>query len=744
MTKLWPWAIAAVAFLIAVFTLIPAELWTHPAVDQQYSGFDPKLVYANNGDGSSAVTHDAVTLESRPDANPVVTLITTPMQRISVSLTATVADDQGASEPLRLGLWSPRTRVGYFVVFGAGPNHAITVEGITDGVVGTTLRDGKIVRQVTLGTYDVGAAYRIGLLVDRATGMVSYHVFAGKTQIGQDSVSPRDFPQLFVPLRVSVSAWSQGGSGSSRSVLTAYQLTMLHERFWTSEVADPKAAIIFALLAGASGLAIALVVWENSPKVARFVEQLRGTGTLDLQKIWPKALLVLAGVAFYLAGNAFLFQFAGHPFDMGGERVFAHVASAYGPTQLYFLPNLVPLASIWQGQPYIEAGYPYGPVHSYVFAGIGYANQLLFGSTGSDLQLEVLIKTVNVLFGLGDAALIYAISRRIGLSQRWSLIASAFFLFNPAVWFSMSVWGQTHVISVFFVLAAILLAEYGFAMWSWLALIAACLTRPQMLVFALLIGIVLLRKFDWRTNVIGLSWTIVLTFLLLLPITVASSPSLPVDFLINNFRIQEAGGNESSVTTVSQGAYSIWPLITLVNGNSGIDRIYAPSLASLIGPLSYQRTSQILTGGALAVVVALLLRRRREAVVAGGYIPIVAVGITSFVMLLTGIVSTHFLLALPFLLLCRRWLDPLPYLFVAVVWTITSLVPMFGDMGTILSSGNELLAPTYRPITEFMIGLYTWDRFITVGIVANICAVVMLGVAAFHGPAPARRATEIS
>ena len=108
------------------------------------------------------------------------------------------------------------------------------------------------------------------------------------------------------------------------------------------------------------------------------------------------------------------------------------------------------------------------------------------------------------------------------------MIGSALFLFNPALWYSMSVWGQTHVISLFFVLAVIWFVETNRPLLAWLALAAACLTRPQMLVFGLLVGVVLLKKFPWVRNLVALSWAAVLTFLLLLPFTVATSPSLPV------------------------------------------------------------------------------------------------------------------------------------------------------------------------------------------------------------------------
>jgi Gpi18-like mannosyltransferase len=193
-------------------------------------------------------------------------------------------------------------------------------------------------------------------------------------------------------------------------------------------------------------------------------------------------------------------------------------------------------------------------------------------------RLEYLIKATNVLFGLGDAVLVYRILRKLQVGERWSLAGSALFLFNPAVWYSMSVWGQTHVISLFFVLAVIWFAETNRPLLAWLALAAACLTRPQMLVFGLLLGVVLLKKFRWERSVVALSWTAVLTFLVLLPLTLATSPSLPVDIMLNNFQIQEAGGNDPGLTPVSQGAYSIWPLVTYVSkGASGLQREFVPS-----------------------------------------------------------------------------------------------------------------------------------------------------------------------
>jgi hypothetical protein len=103
-----------------------------------------------------------------------------------------------------------------------------------------------------------------------------------------------------------------------------------------------------------------------------------------------------------------------------------------------------------------------------------------------------------------------------------------------------------------------------------------------------------------------------------------------------------------------------------------------------------------------------------------------------------------FLLALPLLLLCRPWMTGAGYTYVAVAWTVTAFVAMFGDMGLFLSAQDyPLLAPSRNAVTAFFVNLYTWDRFITVAVVANLCAVVWVGVTAFRrAAAPVPKAAE--
>jgi hypothetical protein len=732
-----------------VLTLTPAQVWNHPAIDATYSGFDPNLVYTSSGGPASInVSADSIDVTARQLSDPTITLATTPLQRFGASVDVTVLENDRATTPFRLGLWTIFAGAGYFVVFEPAPLNLITLQSIADGGSGVTLVAGTVLSRAVLGTYKLGDSYRVTFLLDKAGGLLTSRVSNPDGSSFAGSVNSTQNPKLFSDFPMSLSASASAGQGSSQVALRNYSANLPHERLWASKIADARAeaALIILALAGLVLIAIAFAPWFIAV-LGSFPQKIReGFGTLVRRitsRPWQGAL-VAASIVVYLVGNAWLFRFGGHPFDLAAEKLYAYVARSYGPSALYYLPNIVSLPKVWQGVPIQETPFPYEPVAAYVFAGIGWVNSLLTGGGTvrlDSLQLGYLVKGANVLFGLADAALIYSILRQIGVGNRWSMTAGGLFLFNPAVWFSMSVWGETHVVSLFFVLLAVLLAEKRLPTWAWLALTAACLTRPQMFVFGFLLGVAFLRKFSLKQNVFALSWTVILTFILLIPFTLPTSPSLPVDITANIFRVHESTGS-SLVTSVSQDTYSVWPLLeSLTQNASGQHKVFNPSNVVLVGSLSYQSLSQIFTLAVMLVLAGFLIFRRRATSEAGAYIPYVAVGITAFLMLLFGLVATHFVLALPFLLLSRRWMGGVAYFYIAVIWTVTTFVTMYGDMGRVLFAHDyPLLAPSYNAVTSFVVSLYTNDRFITVGIVANVCAVVWLGFLTLRSVSPTKQA----
>ena len=256
-----------------------------------------------------------------------------------------------------------------------------------------------------------------------------------------------------------------------------------------------------------------------------------------------------------------------------------------------------------------------------------------------------------------------------------------------------------------------------------------------MLFFGLLLGVVLVRKFPWRENVLAISWTVIVAFLALVPLTLATSPSLPIDNLLHTFGAHE-GGAAGLPNAVSQDAYSVWPLVEyFMQGVTGFHQVFNPNNAAVLGPLTFQRLSLILTIAVLFAVAGVLLFRKEATNGPGSYLPYLAVGITAVLMLLFGLIATHFLLALPILLLVRRWIGNTAYFYVVVTWTITTFVTMYGDMGLWMSAIDyPRLAAANNAVTKFIVGLYTADRFITVGIFANLCAVIWLGYLTLRSP----------
>jgi hypothetical protein len=730
--QLFRWLAPGLALPMLALVLVPTQVFKAPVYDEVYRGFDENLIATS---GSVHVAPAVTDINAIGNSIAAANLATTLRQTLDASVDVTVLANDGATQPFRIGVWSPWTGSGYFVAFGPAPNYEITIDTITGGDAGPTLIGGDVV-SLAVGQYQLRNSYHITLHVDRAQGVMGATV-SGPGAYATDSLAKSQSPSLFGNVQLSMSASAVAGTGTSRVAMRNFVLTMPHERVWTATVSDlrVKAAImVLAILGFVALLLIGISLWRRPAASNPF--------RLNVSFTW----VAFGAAVLYVAGNAALFRLGGHPFDFGNEQLYAYVAKAYGPTHLYFIADVTSLAGTWNGVPWIESSFPYEPLVAYLFTGIGLLSNLIFGGVGllggGATHIGLVIKSVNVAFGLADTALIYLILRQLQVGETWSRLGAAFFLFNPAVWFSMSVWGQTHVFSIFFVLLAILFAEKRMPFWAWLALAAAVLTRPQMTVFGLLLGTSFLRKFTWRENLDALSRTVIVTFVTLLPLTLATSPSLPVDIFRNVFSVQEAGGNEASLTTVSQSAYSVWPLVTYIfHGASGIQRAYTPSASPLIGSITYQSVSQVLTVTAMLLLTGAILFRKRSAIDSGAYLPLVAVGVATFLMLLTGIVATHFLLALPLFLLCRRWMDPLAYCFVAAIWTISTLVPMYGDMGTVISGyAYPLLAAANNPVTRFFVELYTWDRFITVAIVANICAIVWLAILAYREASAPRTA----
>jgi len=569
-------------------------------------------------------------------------------------------------------------------------------------------------------------------------------IISQHTPLMESSVTVEEAPALLGSLRLSLTAAAASKAGIARTVMQDYRLTIPHQRWQAVRVEDALARGMVVVLLGLGALLCLIRLWMWARPAWQRAIAGQGLGVQPLiVPLSATSLAVAIAVAAYALINAALINLGSHPFDMTAAKVWTYVAATRGPVALHYLPHTVTLAKVWGGAPYHEAVFPYHPAMTYYVTFLGWIYKTFLSGPGplsaDTFQLEVLIKGSNVLFGFGDAVLLYLILRRWNVSHTWARAAGALFLLNPAVWFSTSVWGQNHIVTLFPLLAAIWLAETHRPTGAWLALLTGALTRPQTLVPAFLLGLVFLRRFSLKENAGGIAWSIVVAFVVFGPLALAIGPSLWVDTLAYQLFVQEAGGNEAAMTIVSLDAYNVWSLVTrAAEAATGLGRFQFSSSTPLLGSLTYLRISQILVLTVILGVGLCVLLWRRSDAGARGYVPLIAAGTAGFLMLKTGLAASHFIIALPFLLLSLPTQGRRAWLLMVGVWTLTTLASMYGSLGFGIWDAASLapaLHDTRNAATRLFMNLHAADWFITAAAVANTIVVGWLGIAAVrrHG-----------
>jgi hypothetical protein len=715
-------------------TAVPVKTWHNATAGPTFHGFDRNLISVNNfSDRTSdqsqvAVSPDRIVLRTVGAPPPSVHLLTTASSGFRVAMNVSIQENPDGTTPLRLGLWSPWSGSGYFLVFGPAPDNAISSEAVVNGSASQTLVGGTIDRTI-LGHYAPGQIYQLGVTLNKSVGLLSYDLSGPTLSPIRAMATPSNPPGLLTEQTLTLSASAMSANGGSIATLEGYTLGLPPESAGAIKVDDPVAKGLVGLLAAVGLLLIVVGLLANAGSLRRRLAVPR------VFSLGRKAqVVVAAAVAGVAILNVLLFRLGNSPFDMADQEVWSYIAATYGPAEVYVLAPFVTVAKVWNGIPYGDALFPYQPILVYLFTGFGWISRL-FGTS----QIEYIAKTVNLGFALLDGLVIFAILRRLNSSWRWSLAAAGLFIFNPAVWFSTSIWGANHVLSLFFILLAILLAEYDHPLGAWLVLGVGSLTRPQMLVLGILVGVYLFRRFTPSRNAYALSVTAIVIFVLISPFTLATSPSLPVDLMASTIQVQALGGNERALTTVSLDAFSFWPLVTLLQaGQSGLARIFYPSDSTLIGSITYHQAGLGVALVVLTAAIVMLAVRPRSNLEAGAYLPVVSFGVSGFLMFVTGLAATHFILALPFILMCRPWLSARGYYAIVAGWTLTTLIAMYGILAVDLPRADYLHAPLFgehaplRSVTSFVGQLYEWDRTISVGVAINTLIFLTLMVVAIR------------
>lgn len=735
------WGALVLAIVAVVLMALPVDFWQRTAYDAIYYGFDPNLVYRASrsslpGNGHVEIGPQGMRLVALPGSDPLAYPVASGVD-YQVALRATIRRAEADTEPLIVGFRQARASLAYLVRFGPPPAYEVTVQALDAA-------GRRVLKSEALGTYQPDQPYRIAFSIDRRAGLARVSV-QGEDAAWQASLTRDEAPGLFLPAPVAfqLSALSRG-SGIAISEVTDYELAVPAQDWFAARVRDLRATALSAfVLAGAlSLLALQGGLWAWRARggllaaLRSGLATVRGGQPIVIER-WPRLLVAAMALVVAVVANVLLFNLGYHSYDFYGAKLWAYVGARYDVLDIYRLPRFVTPAEIWDGQPLEATPHPYGPVMAYFFTAVGWLYKLflteptswqggVWGLPGSVMKGTIL------LFLLADSLLIYLIARRLGLDVRWAALAAALFLFNPLVWLVSAVWGTTHVVSAFFPLLAMLFILRGDIFPAWLAVGLTCLTRPQLLPVALLLGVVMLRRFPLGRNLIGAAWAVLTVYVLLAPFVLKMSPAFAVDhWLLVLQRQTPTGLGEGPQALLSLYMPNIWVLVSpFTEAVQGSRRVLFPSSAPLIGPLSYALVSTVLSGLVLAALSALVWFRREVAREGQLWVYLVGLGLMSFLLLRTGLANHHMVLLVPLLVLALPVVG-LPSLCVGLaIITIGTSALVYGGLAAsfvnMVPAQAPLLHPSHNPVAHAFWELRQADWFLTLTAYAHMAVLVWL------------------
>lgn len=552
------------------------------------------------------------------------------------------------------------------------------------------------------------------------------------------------------PARLDV-VWSMealSSHGMSTAEVRNYRVlvppqTWRGSSLWGVRVQDPVARRVVLWISAAAGLLMAIAIVRQFSGSARWMPPYRQHWTTHAwQSIWmrtaPYGLTVVASVLIFLVLNLSLFRLGYHLIDFNAARLWTYVGVRYGVAEIYGLTALLTTGEPWTGAALKHADFPYGPLMAYVFTGIGWLYRVfLVGPKGPNVEgveLGFLIKSVNLLFVLGGAVVLFKILRTTGLGRTPALLSAALYLFNPVVWFVHSIWGETHAVTILLLLLPILFCQRGQPRWAWISLAFGFLSRPQLWLPCLLLGLVCLRRFPLKENLRSMAWSTILVFMMLLPFSLHFGPSFLANWVGGVIDVQTPTRDvEGFIMSASLGAFNVWPLISPSRlGASGYDRMWFSSVEPALGSWTYAQISTLFVFGIQLVLMMLVLVTPRLARSNGRYILAVAVSLLALLLFRTGVSNHHFILVLPLLILTKGLVAGRAYWSAIAILTLTTFVSVVGDFAYHMQwpGIGDTLMPALFPgkniLMRFLLTLYQNDWIITLAAVSNLAVFLWL------------------
>lgn len=142
--------------------LVPSWVWSAPAIDGVYTGFDEVLMAADprglgDADGSVVMEDDQLVMLAPPSSQPTVHLTTGPLSSVT-DFTFIVVEPGEVGDALRLDVWSPFEALAFRLRAEAGTERQLIVEQVEQG---------RVIDSRSIGTYAPGQRYSVIVALDR-------------------------------------------------------------------------------------------------------------------------------------------------------------------------------------------------------------------------------------------------------------------------------------------------------------------------------------------------------------------------------------------------------------------------------------------------------------------------------------------------------------------------------------------------------------------------------------------------
>lgn len=141
----------------------------------------------------------------------------------------------------------------------------------------------------------------------------------------------------------------------------------------------------------------------------------------------------------------------------------------------------------------------YLPGYLYVLWFLGIIKSFLF-SFGIVLNESTIFKLPAIIADILTGYLIFILIKKY-FDEKRALISSSIYLFNPAIFYNSSLWGQIDSITALFSLLALVMIFEKKIFRSSLSFVLSFLTKPTGILIAPLVGLILLKKSNYFTSI---------------------------------------------------------------------------------------------------------------------------------------------------------------------------------------------------------------------------------------------------